>query len=163
MMMNGENFHPLLQPGVLGQAPILGQVQFPLPPQDTTFQLDGVGIVVTQTASFSPFTAADATLNEDPSITTNSYLQLVNDLDIGANPDVAYVSGTGAFDQIFIKKISATQAQVTVNAYTDTTYTTLVGDAAAAIGDFGLPSSYTYTINLAKIVTPGRLNDNQPF
>ena len=59
-------------------------------------------------------------------VTVNTYDQLVNDSDIGANPDVAYVTGTGAFDQIFITRISKTQAKVTVNAYTDNTYTQLI-------------------------------------
>lgn len=165
MMQNGPNFAPMLAPGVLGQAALLGVPQFPLPPQDTSFNLSGDGVTISETIvpNTSPFVFPDATLNEDPSVTVNTYQQLVNDPDVGANPDVAYVSGTGGFDQIFIKKISATQAQVTVNAYTDATYSTLLGDAAAANSNFGLPSTYTYTINLAKIITPGRVNDSLPF
>ncbi len=58
--------------------------------------------------------------------TTNAYDLLTNDPDIGPNPDVAYVTGTGAFDQIFITKLNPTQAQVTVNAYADAAHTNLI-------------------------------------
>jgi hypothetical protein len=165
MMQDGEYLQPLLQPGVLGQSAIEGVPTFPLPPGDTSFSLlqDGVFIEALVPVGDSQFTFPDATMNTDPSNTVNSYQQLANDPDIGPNPDIAYVSGTGGFDQIYITKINSTQAQVTVNAYTDDTYTTLISDASAADGDPGVISSYSYDINLAKTVIPGRLNDNQPF
>src|SRR5262249_32411850 len=75
---------------------------------------------------------------------------LTQDPDIGPNPDVAYVTGTGAFDQITITKLDAKTAKVTVNAFDDNTYTNLIG-------------SMSYNISLQKIVTPGRLSDSQPF
>ncbi len=103
------------------------------------------------------FVPPDSTVNTDPTVTVNSYDQLANDPDIGANPDVAYVTGTGAFDQISITKINATQARVTVNAYTDDTYTTLATD------ELGVIASNSYMINLTKLVIPGRKDDGQPF
>jgi hypothetical protein len=163
MMQDGENLAPLLQPGVLGSAAILGTPDFPLPPEDTSFPLDGVFITATGVPGGNPFTFPDGLLNSDPSVTVNEYTQLINDPDIGPNPDVAYVTGTGGFDQIFITRMNSTQAQVTVNAYTDATYSTSISAAAAADGNSGVVSSYSYTINLAKIVTPGRASDNQPF
>ena len=83
-------------------------------------------------------------------MTVNSYDQLLNDPDIGPNRDAEYVTGTGAFDQIFIKKLNATQASVTVNAYDDNSYTNLIG-------------TFSYKIRLTKLVSPGRLASNQPF
>jgi len=163
MMQDGENLAPLLQPGVLGSAAILGTPLFPLPPQDTTFPLDGVNVFEAGVPGGNPFYFPDGLLNSDPSVTLNEYTQLINDPDIGPNPDVAYVTGTGGFDQIFITRMNSTQAQVTVNAYTDATYSTSISAAAAADGNNGVVSSYSYTINLAKIVTPGRASDTQPF
>jgi len=165
MMQDGANFQPMLQPGTLEQAALLGVPQFPLPPQDTSFNLSGDGVTISETepAGYSPFVFPDATFNDDPTVTINSYLQLTSDSDIGPNPDIAYVTGTGGFDQIYITKLNATQAKVTVTAYTDNTYTTTISDAAAALGDPGVISSYTYNINLTKIVTPGRKDDGQPF
>ncbi len=134
MMQDGEDLHQLLTGGTLGNPPILAtNPAFPLPPPGFPF-----------------YVYPDTTINEDPNVTVNTYDQLVNDPDIGPSPDVAYVTGTGAFDQITITKLNATQASVTVNAFDDNTYTNLIG-------------STSYTINLTKIVTPGRLNDSQPF
>ncbi len=160
MMQDGENFAPMLTPGTLGQAALLGTPQFPLPPQDQVFNLSGDGVTISETvpAGFSPFVFPDALFNEDPGVTFNSYQFLANDPDVGPNPDVAYVSGTGAADQIFITKIDATHAQVTVKSFTDDSHTTLISDV-----DPNVISTYSYVINLSKIVTPGRLNDNLPF
>ena len=143
MMQDGTDFQPLLRQGVLGNPPVLFSQQFPFDTHNPTF-----------------FVPADSTINEDPSVTVNTYLQLVNDSDIGANPDVAYVTGTGAFDQIFITKISKTQAKVTVNAYTDKTYSQLITSTADGTPLIG---SYTYNINLSKLVIPGRKDDGKPF
>ncbi len=96
-----------MRPGTLGNPPILIDLGFPLAAPDR----------------IRSSCACVFTLNTDPTVTVSSYDQLANDPDIGVNPDVAYVSGTGAFDQITITKISATQARVMVNAFTDNTYT----------------------------------------
>ena len=143
MMQDGTDFQPLLRPGVLNNPPVLVSQQFPFDTHNPTF-----------------FVPADSTINEDPGVTVNTYLQLVNDSDIGANPDVAYVTGTGAFDQIFITKISKTQAKVTVDAYTDKTYSQLITSTADGTPLIG---SYTYNINLSKLVIPGRKDDGKPF
>jgi hypothetical protein len=146
MMQDGTDFNPLLRPGTLGNPPVLfgyNNLTFPLPGQEPGF-----------------FLPPDSTINDIPTVTTNSYDELALDPDIGPNPDIAYVTGTGAFDQIFITKLNATQAKVTVKAYTDNTYTNLITtteDGQPLIG------TYTYTINLSKLVIPGRADDGNPF
>ncbi len=156
MMQNGENFQPLLRQGTLGNPPLLDNIPFPLPPQSFALPI-GTDQELQSVGGNPIFTVPDATINHSPTTTVNAYDELVNDSDVGANPDVAYVSGTGAFDQITITKINATQARVLVNAFTDDTYTTLATDATGVI------ASYSYIINLSKILTPGRLDDGQPF
>ncbi len=147
MMQDGVNPQQYLRPGTLGNPPLLFSfvnTTFPIPSKDPAF-----------------FFPPDSTLNETPTNTVNTYDQLINDPDIGPNPDIAYVTGTGAFDQIFITKINATQARVTVNAYADAAHTKLI-----TLTDDGLDQvigSYTYTINLTKVVTPGRADDGKPF
>ncbi len=158
MMQDGADMNQYLRFGTIFDPALLTGTPFPLPfPPSTPNPLFGV---VLQSVGGGPeffFTPPDSTVNADPTVTVNSYDQLANDPDIGANPDVAYVTGTGAFDQITITKINATQAQVTVNAFTDNTYTTLATD------ELGVVASYTYVINLSKIVIPGRRDDGQPF
>ncbi len=133
MMQDGTDFQPLLRPGTQGNPPVLFNPGFPIPP-----------------TGFPTFVPPVTTVNEDPNVTVNTYDQLVKDSDIGANPDVAYVTGTGAFDQITIQKINPTQAQVTVKAFDSNTYTNLI-------------ASTSYTINLTKLFVPGRLDDGKPF
>ena len=143
MMQDGFDVREFLRPGTLGNPPIDAIPPFPLPPP-----------------SLPTFFPDDFTANDNPSVTTNSYDLLANDPDIGANPDVAYVTGTGAFDQIFITKLNATQAQVTVKAYSDSAFSHLItstGDGEPLTG------TMTYTISLQKQVIPGRLDDGQPF
>jgi len=130
MMQDGVDFQPLLKPGTLSTPPVIAPPPFPLPPDSSI-----------------PLT----TVNDDPSVTVNTYDQLVNDADVGVNRDVEYVTGTGAFDQIFITKIPGKkQAHVTVNAFDDNTYSNQIG-------------TFSYDIRLAKIVTPGRADSGQPF
>ena len=147
MMQDGVNPQQYLRPGTLGNPPLLFSfvnTTFPTPSKDPAF-----------------FFPPDSTLNETPTNTVNSYDQLINDPDIGPNPDIAYVTGTGAFDQIFITKINATQARVTVNAYADAAHTKLITTTDDGLSQ--VIGSYTYTINLTKVVTPGRADDGKPF
>lgn len=129
MMQNGTDFQLFLKQGVLGNPPPLVTPPFPLPPE---------------------FTPIPETLNVNPNRTVNLYDLLVNDRDIGRNPDAEYVTGTGAYDRIFIRSLSGNRAKITVEAYRDSGFTQLIG-------------KQEYTINLKKIVTPGRANSAQPF
>ncbi|HZZ28749.1 MAG TPA: VCBS repeat-containing protein [Pirellulales bacterium] len=147
MMQAGMDFNAFMKNPTLGNPSEVFSEPFPLPPltQDTT-------LIFPPTFS----------VNTDPAATVNLYQQMASDPDIGPNPDVVgYVTGTGAYDQIFITRLNATQAKVTVNAYTDDTYTTLVSQAAADDGDPGVVSSYSYTINLTKTAIPGRKDDGK--
>ena len=148
-MQVGLDFNAFLKNPTPGNPAELFNEPFPLPPltEDST---------VTLPPTFS--------VNTDPTDTVNLYQEMANDPDIGLNPDVVgYVTGSGEFDQISITRISSTQAQVTVNAYTDDTYTTLVSTQAAEDGDPGVVSSMSYVINLTKACpTPGRKDDGLP-
>ena len=79
---------------------------------------------------------------EHSSGTNNNYASLRDDSDIGLKdsdrdgvPDYAYVTGTGASDRIRIEQTSSTSYDVSVEAYTDSTWSTLLGT-----------NSYTITI-----------------
>jgi hypothetical protein len=59
----------------------------------------------------------------DPFTRHNYYNELVTDLDIGPNPNgLAYVTGTGAFDDIFITRIDDTTAFVSVTPHRSAAY-----------------------------------------
>lgn len=158
MMQNGADMQQYLRFGTLFDPVLLGGAAFPLPTTPTTpYPQFAVTLSQPGAGTIFYYVTPDSTVNTDPTMTVNSYDQLANDPDIGANPDVAYVTGTGAFDQITISKVNATQARVTVNAFTDSSYTTLATD------ELGVIASYSYLINLTKIVIPGRKDSGKPF
>ncbi|MGH7128495.1 MAG: hypothetical protein ACREIV_07985, partial [Planctomycetaceae bacterium] len=90
----------------------------------------------------------------------NNYLQLANDPDIGLRdsdgdeiPDIAYVTGTGAHDQISLTNAGGGIVNVTVQAFSDQARTMLI-------------ASESYTINLGsetegEIVIDGGINSDQ--
>ena len=85
---------------------------------------------------------------------------LANDPDIGPNPDVAIRNRHRSIRPDFHHQVKATQAQVTVNAYTDNTYTHLITQT-----DDGQPLTGTmsYTINLQKRSFRAGWTVGQPF
>jgi hypothetical protein len=134
MMQDGVDFQPLMRPGTQGNPPVIYDPRsFPSPPE-----------------AYPDFLVPFQTINQNPNVTVNTYSQLANDLDIGANPDIQYVTGSGAFDKITIAKSGTSQALVTVKAYADSAFTDLI-------------TTYSYKINLKKIITAGRRDSGQPF
>jgi hypothetical protein len=131
-MLDGIDLQKLLRPGTLGNPTILNLPPFPYNP-NSIFPID------------------EATINDDPNVTTNAYDSLVNDPDIGRSPDVEFVSGTAAFDKITITRSGPNTALATVDSYLDNTFS---GQLIA---------SKSYTLNLSKIVIPGRADDGVPF
>ena len=84
--------------------------------------------------------------------------QFFADPDVGANPNLEYVTGSGANDLITITKTSKTQATVTVEPFSDTTYTAGIPIPGTA----GKSTKYTYTIGLTKpILIDGGLGDDR--
>jgi Ca2+-binding RTX toxin-like protein len=81
--------------------------------------------------------------------TDNNYTHLVNDTNIGAKANFAYVTGTGGHDRITITKLNSTQATVLVEAFGDAAFTTSLG-------------SETYTIDTTGSITvDGSTNDDR--
>lgn len=78
------------------------------------------------------------------SSTPSPFEQMQNDVNIGPNPSLNYVTGTGENDQITITKTGANVAAVSISAFDDAAFTIPV-DAPGATGN-----SYTYTISLDK-------------
>ncbi len=79
----------------------------------------------------------------------NSYNFLVNDADIGPNPNFPeYITGTGAFDRINIARLDNTTARVTVEAHRNATFSSLI-------------DTYAYDIEYAKgiLIDSGRETD----
>jgi hypothetical protein len=133
MMQNGTDFQKLMKNPLLGNPSPVFIPGFPLPPPN-----------------FPDFWFPDTSINVNPNITLNTYDYLVNDFDIGRNPDVQYVTGTGAFDRIYIRKLSGNRAEVTIKSYRDSAFSSLI-------------DTYEYTIGLTKIVTAGRRDSGRPF
>jgi hypothetical protein len=76
-----------------------------------------------------------------------TYEQFLNDPEVGGNPTLNFVSGTGANDIITISKTGANQATVTVAPFSNNTYTSaLVVPGQSKTGQ----TTYTYTISLDK-------------
>ncbi|MCC7085156.1 MAG: VCBS repeat-containing protein [Pirellulales bacterium] len=133
LMQNGLDFHQLLRQGTLGNPPVLNVPGFPLPPP-----------------GFPEFSPPTYTINTDPNVRVSLYDLLANDPDIGRNPDVQYVTGTGAFDRIRIQKLDGNRASVSIQSYRDSNFN-------------GLIQANSYTIDLSKIIIPGRRDSGQPF
>ncbi len=80
--------------------------------------------------------------NFDDTQTVNAYEKLKNDPDIGLNPNVDFISGTGAYDLITVTPTSATTADVSVDSFTDFGFTT-------PVMVMGAPApTYTYSVAL---------------
>jgi fibronectin-binding autotransporter adhesin len=73
-----------------------------------------------------------------------TYEQLLNDPEVGGNNTLNYVSGTGAHDIIAISKTGTNTAQVTIQPFSNNSYTSAM--TVPGIGG----TSYTYTISLDK-------------
>ncbi|MFO0935251.1 MAG: VCBS repeat-containing protein [Gemmataceae bacterium] len=90
---------------------------------------------------------------EDPKVLspvifgTSSGEQFLLDPEIGANPNLEYVSGSGANDKITIQKINATTAKVSVQAFSDPGYNSTIPVAGA---NWPNQLVYTYDISLSK-------------
>ncbi len=85
---------------------------------------------------------------------STTYDQLRTDANLGQNPSYTFVSGTGAHDIITITK-SGAQANVTVEAFGDATFTT----AIAVPGVGGTVYSYTIPLTQTILVYAGGSND----
>jgi hypothetical protein len=85
---------------------------------------------------------------------STTYDQLRTDANLGQNPSYTFVSGTGAHDIITITKDGA-QANVTVEAFGDATFTT----AIAVPGVGGTVYSYTIPLTQTILVYAGGSND----
>jgi hypothetical protein len=103
-----------------------------------------------------PMMRGDGNTNANLLASTGSpFEQLMNDPNIGPNPNLNYVTGTGANDTIVITKTGANSAAVAVSAFDNATYTTPI-DAPGATGN-----TYTFVITLDKplIIDAGALDD----
>ena len=105
------------------------------------------GLISDAPTRLNPFTVTRATLQHqsNPVAEPNNYLYTKNDPDIGLRdtdgdsvPDLAYVTGTGAFDKITLTRdaSNANLVHVTVAAYSNSAFTTLI-------------QTTTYDINLS--------------
>lgn len=81
--------------------------------------------------------------------------QLRVDPSVGENPNLHYISGTGAHDIITITRGSGDTANVTVQAFTDNTYTT----AIIVPGTSGTIYSYTVDLDRRLLVQDGLGDD----
>lgn len=100
-------------------------------------------------ALFSRFPLMEGDGNADTTITRNAFDQLANDPDIGLRPNSpAYVTGTGAFDRITITRTDAFSAQVSVQAFRDSTFANQIG-------------AYSYSVDTARgiLIEAGRSVD----
>jgi fibronectin-binding autotransporter adhesin len=99
---------------------------------------------------FSRFPTILGDGNNDPNTLSvnapnkGTYEQLLNDPEVGGNSTLNYVSGTGANDIITISKTGANTAQVTIQPFSNNSYTSTM--IVPGIGG----TSYTYTISLDK-------------
>ena len=100
---------------------------------------------------FSRFPTILGDGNPDPNVLSvnapnnGSYEQLLNDPEVGGNNAINYVSGTGANDIITISKTGTNTALVTIQPFSNNSYT-----SAMIVPGAGFGTSYTYTISLDK-------------
>jgi hypothetical protein len=92
-----------------------------------------------------------------PAAQRTPYDQWINVASIGQNTDFHYVTGTGAHDIITIANAGGGNATISVQAFSDATYTT----ALAVPGSAGASTTYTYTLALDRpfVVDGGDRND----
>ena len=82
--------------------------------------------------------------------------QLRVDINVGENPNLQYISGTGANDIITITRGAGNTANVTVQAFAETTYTTAINVPGTN------KTTYTYTVNLdRRLLIQGGLGDDR--
>jgi|GEM_PF-2848866 len=104
-----------------------------------------------------PVMKGDGNTNSNTLVNTPTpYDHLVADANVGAS-NMEYVTGTGANDIITITKTGATTANVTVQPFSDTTYTTPINFPGSA------SASYSYSIDLTKPLVIEGIGGNDRF
>src|SRR5262249_31388838 len=132
-----------------------------LSPLDGEGQANGSSVFfnrVPTIADYMPVTFDDPTYDtlEGARGTNGPFNQFVADPDVGQNPNLEFVTGTGANDIITIKRASSTTATVSVQPFSDIGFTQPI-QIPGAPGT----TTYKYTINLTKtILVDGGLGDN---
>ncbi|MCA9222011.1 MAG: hypothetical protein KDA71_16900, partial [Planctomycetales bacterium] len=77
---------------------------------------------------------------------STNYDQLANDANVGAKPNVTFVSGTGAHDRITLTRNGA-NVDVSVEAFEDSAFATSIEVPGAGVGLNGASYNYSFPVN----------------